>query len=268
MNGINNVGNTCFMNSILQLLLSCDDFKKIIKKYSKSSSEINIVSDFIKEYENDSKSIRPIELKKMISQNINLFDNYNQHDAFEFLVLFLDFLNSKCNNEFNNIFNIKTNINIKCKVISCFNESIHSEKDIYLMLPILNTLDESYREYKSTERIDRDLIYCEKCRMKTVSRKMIKIEEWPNNLIIVLKRFYNNLRKNTKDIEIPFKWRHNYKLYGGVIHSGSSSGGHYYYYRLIDNDWYVLNDSGYRIINTNELINLKKQSYILYFKKV
>ena len=37
---------------------------------------------------------------------------------------------------------------------------------MYLILPLKFTLDDSYREYKSTERIDKDLINCEKCKKK------------------------------------------------------------------------------------------------------
>ena len=38
------------------------------------------------------------------------------------------------------------------------------------MLSITNSLDDSYREYKSTIRLDKDLIDCDKCK-KTISRK-------------------------------------------------------------------------------------------------
>lgn len=266
MNGIINMGNTCYMNSVLQLLLNCSSFNNIVKKYS-GKDITNKLSNFIDEYNISNSSVKPKNLKKCIEENIDFFNNYSQHDSFEFLVLFLDLINSNCNDEISKIFNIKTNINIKCKIISCSNESIHNENNMYLMLPLKSTLDDSYREYKSTVRIDKDLIYCEKCQKKTVSRKMILIEEWPNDIIIILKRFHNNSQKNNNDINIPIKWRHNYELIGGIVHMGSSFGGHYIYFGKKNSKFYLFNDSSVSELDSKNLDKLLKKSYILHYRK-
>lgn len=266
MNGIVNLGNTCYMNSVLQLLLNCNDFNNVIKKYSKNNI-INQVYKFMDEYFMSNSPVRPNNLKKCIENNIDFFNNYSHHDSFEFLVLFLDLVNSNCNNEISKIFNIKTNINIKCKIINCFNESVHNENNMYLMLPSKSNLDESYREYKATVRMDKDLIDCEKCKRKTVSRKIISINEWPNNLIIVLKRFHNNSQKNNNDISIPINWRHGYKFVGGIVHSGGSFGGHYIYFGKRNKKYYLFNDSGVSELNSNDVNKLLKKSYILHYNK-
>ena len=48
--GFNNIGNTCYLNSGLQLLIQNPDFCKIILQNSNKSENLQIMSNFIKEY--------------------------------------------------------------------------------------------------------------------------------------------------------------------------------------------------------------------------
>ena len=86
MNGINNLGNTCYMNSVLQLLMNCNSFLNEISKTN--NYKINEFTNFINEYKTSNNSVKPRELKKLIEKNLNFFNNYNQHDSFEFLLFF------------------------------------------------------------------------------------------------------------------------------------------------------------------------------------
>ena len=56
-----------------------------------------------------------------------------------------------------------SDINIKCKLINCGNESIHNETNMFLMLPLKSTLNESYRDYKSTVRLNEGWKYGNIC---------------------------------------------------------------------------------------------------------
>ena len=48
--GFNNIGNTCYLNSGLQLLIQNTDFCEIILKNSNKSENLEIIANFIKEY--------------------------------------------------------------------------------------------------------------------------------------------------------------------------------------------------------------------------
>ena len=110
--------------------------------------------------------------------------------------------------------------------------------------------------------------FCEKCNKNTIARKRTETIHWPNNLIIILRRFDNHMRKKDKKINIPLQWRHNYKLKGGIVHSGSLQGGHYYYFGMKNNNWYIFNDSSVSIINSEEhLRHLTEIAYILNYSK-
>ena len=90
---------------------------------------------------------------------------------------------------------------------------------------------------------------------------MKRFEQQPNNM----------MKKNNMDINIPFMWRHNYRLSGGIVHIGNFNGGHYIYYgyNTMTDKWFIANDDNISIISDmNYLINkIIPQSYILYYIK-
>ena len=269
MKGIINIGNSCYLNSSLQLLFNSKDFREINKD--------NLIGVNINSYINGSL-FNPINVKNIVAKLNTQFASFGQEDSYEFMIYLLDYIDNLdkiTHNKLYDLFGINTTINIKCKMLNCLKESVHTETELFLQLPLpLNNnilhLTDLYREYKKIEKLVNDTAYsCENCKKKTIARRKTITTKWPNNLIIVLKRFNNQMKKDNRQIIIPLEWRHNYKLKGGIIHSGSYGGGHYIYFGKEDNKWYIANDSNISLINDIDgfINNTASYGYIYLYEK-
>lgn len=273
--GFQNIGNTCYLNAGLQMIIQNKDLCYLILNSDIEQSDklfdfYKSLKKFIKIYYGDENGLlNPEFIKNIMSEKNKIFRGNRQNDSSEFIIYFLDFLNDTLKK---NIFEIKTNITIKCKLIGCLTKSSHEEINNFLFLDIdqdTNTLDDCFNKYTKMVKLEGENSYfCENCKKLRIASKRLEITEWPQHLIIILKRFERNgsrFNKNNKEIVFPKIWQDKYILKGFVFHSGNTSGGHYIYVGLHNNMWVMFNDDSIHSVNENEFINL---AYIYYYEKI
>lgn len=110
--------------------------------------------------------------------------------------------------------------------------------------------------------------------------KETKFWDFPNILIIDLKRFDMIGRKIQKSVDIPIndvdfsnyvegydKDTFKYDLYGVCNHMGGTLGGHYTaYVKTANNKWFMFNDTSVKEINIEKTLN-KNYAYCLFYRK-
>ena len=280
-NGLNNTGNTCYLNSGTQMLLQNIDFCDEIITNRSINSNIEELAKFIESYykfpPSNNYSVTPSIVKKIVGSKHNRFRGNQQQDAQDLINSLMDILNDYTSNKFSYLFRIESQQTLKCKLRTCLTKSVTKEINDFLILPISvnSTLDDCYREYKNHEKLEGENKYfCNNCKELRIASRRLEVVNWPKHLIIFLKRFNNNgerLTKNSSPIDIPINWRHGYTLKGCIIHTGNINGGHYFYIsRVVKKDgsihWYNCNDSSVTEINQSSAeMYMNKNIYIIYY---
>ena len=277
--GLNNLGNSCYMNSILQVLVHTPDFIDYFLQndFNKEEQPLSYaLKNFCKQYfeaRNDT-AFNPKELYIAIGENFKeeveyrQFGNGQPHDAPDFLSAILREL-EKENENYKNIFLIKEKFLFMC------NKSMHKEESESKSLWLSCGLPNNYLEQKklTSDNISLEIILKD-YRLKTKNNKLCKECKPPipgiiKNEIVILQKYLiafldtrityydkdrgKNVYKKIKDyIKIPKELNlkkyyggrqddinFNYTLYGKVQHSGI------HYYAAIKNgeNWYKCNDS-------------------------
>ncbi|KAI5953992.1 ubp14 [Candida margitis] len=171
LTGLKNLGNSCYMNSVLQSLFDLDSYQEFFKQL-KAKSGVNPAEDLsnqlLKIYdglysgrysipsplkgEDYQLGIKPFVFKNLIGQNHSEFKTQRQQDAFEFLLYLLDNLDNE--------FGLKLNEDLKFvyteKVIcdNCKHGSLKKELLDNISVPLEETLLKSEGDQKIYKEVD------------------------------------------------------------------------------------------------------------------
>ena len=338
LSGLANLGNTCYINTCMQILSRTTILNKVLAELDyRSLIENHKDSDNIKQFDivilNEWNSLRLLLWKNncTISPNrwistvqqisrqkdLELFSGFIQNDVTEFLLFILDCFHNAMAKEVEMSLEgeVKNNLDIlanKClKAHSDFFKSNYSEiiKSFYGMeinlIQDLNsvTLTQSYDpfsiislaldnnrqpnlidlfdNYHKEEELGEDNLWENEKKEKIKIKKTIKVWNYPDVLIIFIKRWNPiNNRKDQRIINFPLEnlnlskyvigynpHEYIYDLYGVCNHSGGNDGGHYsaYIRHATNKQWYHFNDTNVKKMNESSVVSNK--AYCLFYNK-
>ena len=280
--GFHNLGNTCFMNSALQMLVHCQDLTTIMKRYNSRMPLAQSYYRLLHDYRKATRAIPPSAVKRAVGSEFATFRGFGQEDSHEFIINFLDMLEEEIKKDvpkhkkfISTLFDCQMEIVIKSRTSK--QKSSKKEPVRFLQVPVHPgrkgqiTLDSCFEGFVEPEELSDWEAPNGK---KEKALKWTRITKFPRNLIFQLKRYsFSRGRRGQKigtEVDVPLNWSpdatNDYILKGFVHQSGSLMGGHYTaYVRMNDDQWYHFNDSYVNRTSERQAMQVARHAYLLYY---
>ena len=260
--GLPNLGNTCYLNSILQCLRYTKEFVYPMKGKRASSALCISLLDLM--YSGAEEKVLHTLIKELSKgREFKLMRQCDAHELFLYLVDKV-FEEMKVHNPFEG----KLESKVVCTV--CGNNSVTSYPYVTISVQMgekAMSVKSLVDEFCKTETIETP-IECEVCNTRTKSSKSLRII--PSEVLVIhLKRFVGRQKNYTAvilDEELSLG-KERYRLYAMCNHSGVPTAGHYTASCMKrDGTWSMCNDAFVQSIGS--LPKSTDRPYILFYCKI
>ncbi|KAG0608639.1 hypothetical protein M758_8G121600 [Ceratodon purpureus] len=303
--GLSNLGNTCFLNSVLQCLTYTPPLATYLESRQHNATcratgfcTMCALQDHVKQaLTSPGGVVSPAYLVKNLRNISKTFRPWRQEDAHEYMRYLIDSLDNCCTpsgttssssssqdtSVIQKIFGGRLRSQVKCTICSTCSNTYDPLLDLSLEINRADSLTKALNRFTAVEALEGDNeYYCANCQKKVRALKQFTIDKSPTILTIQFKRFSGSDSSGGKiDKNIDFgrtlamkpyisnlqDCDANYSLYGVLVHAGwSTHSGHYYcFVRTAGNLWYNLDDS--RVKQVTEKTVLDQKAYILFYMR-
>jgi len=303
--GLNNLGNTCFLNSVLQCLsytaplanwlLSREHGRKcVVEGFCLVCTMEKHMALLHSAASSKSASIAPTAIVAQLRWIAKQMRAGRQEDAHEFLRFFIEAMQRNLlaglvsrettpsekdrlaqQTGLHSIFGGKLTSKVHC--LGCGEISSHSDSFLDLSLDIRNapSLRAALDNFVKPEKLLRGNRYrCGHCLELCDATKRLEIEQPPLILTLHLKRFQVTPTGHTLKLYAPIAFDEalslactDYRLFAVLVHEGqTASSGHYHcFVRGSTGLWYSMNDSSVSQVSLATV--LKQRAYILFYQQ-
>lgn len=278
--GLRNLGNTCFMNAVLQCLWVVVESLDLRRKVTVTNGNDQLMEEFWNLMKCMSSgagtALAPTTFKSTLARKCVQFIGRQQQDAHEFLMVMLEHLSEE-NPDNAHMFIGNTISSTKCTTCACKSEVEEVFNCLEVEIPPVELTTTSLKECVEESfapEIIADGWSCSSCNvMNGGALRELGISMAPVVLIIHLKRFKQSAGRLVKvhsPVKLPFDHFRladsTYELIGVVNHLGSKDAGHYTAWIKIGKSWKLCND--HIIKDMDQIPKQSKEAYILFLKPV
>ncbi|KAI1318824.1 Ubiquitin carboxyl-terminal hydrolase 36 [Mortierella claussenii] len=300
--GLNNLGNTCFLNSVLQCLTYTAPLANYLlsNHHSGTCKTTNFCMMCLLEKHvtrcfshSMNEAIAPKVIVGRLRNIGKQFRIGRQEDSHEFARYLIDALQKSClmgyDSKLDNRIKETTVIHqifggyfqsqVKCLKCGYESNTFETYLDVSLDIRGAESVQKAFRDYTKPELLSKSNQYkCDKCKVLVDARKQMTIYDAPKILCIHLKRFTFTGQKINRHVNFDTRLELNsvmstnkkhpdltYSLYAVLVHAGGSChSGHYYCYVKSSNGiWYSMNDSHVSVVSLQTV--LSQNAYMLFY---